>query len=57
MAALAISSIMGLPPSNMPSRSKWRAELTVSRKGFWAEMILTLVGGRQDGHPRRKMVY
>src|SRR5262249_40872605 len=32
-AALAISSIMGLPPSNMPSRSKGPAELIVSRKG------------------------
>jgi hypothetical protein len=43
-AALAMSSIMGLPASNMLSRSNGPAELTVSRKGFWAEMILTLVG-------------
>src|SRR5262249_50276519 len=47
----------GLPASNMLSRSNGPAELTVSRKGFWAEMILTLVGGGQDGHPRWKMVY
>jgi hypothetical protein len=43
-AALAISSIMGLPASNMLSRSNGPAELTVSRKGFWAEMILALIG-------------
>src|SRR5262249_30041661 len=43
-AALAISSIIGLPASNMLSRSNGPAEFTVSRKGFWAEMILTLVG-------------
>src|SRR5262249_9569324 len=42
--ALAISSIIGLPASNMLSRSNGPAEFTVSRKGFWAEMILTLVG-------------
>ena len=43
-AALAMSSIMGLPTSNMLSRSKGPAALTVSRRGFSAKMIFTLVG-------------
>src|SRR5262245_58554958 len=43
-AALAMSSIMGLPASNMLSRSTGPTDVTVSRKGFWAKMIFTFVG-------------
>jgi hypothetical protein len=43
-AALAMLAIMELPASNMVSRSNGPAALTVSRRGFSARIIFTLVG-------------
>jgi hypothetical protein len=43
-AALAMLSITALPTSNMLSRLSGPSALTVSRRGFSARMILTLVG-------------
>ena len=42
--ALPMLTIRALPASNMLSRSNGPAALTVSRRGFSARMILTLVG-------------
>ena len=43
-AALAMSTMMVLPASNMLSRSDGPSAFTVSRSGFSATMIFTLVG-------------
>src|SRR5207237_10452246 len=43
-AALAMLAITALPASNMLSRSNGPAALTVSRSGFCARIIFTLVG-------------